>query len=224
MTALKIKYHTQTVQRKLNDKVFVMETIRSLDEAIDQICEAMNADEKADPFAEDLSPYFGVLWPAAEALSIYLSQNPKLVKNKSVLELGCGTGYPSLVATVLGGDVLATDFHPTVEEFFQRNCRHSNVTCKYQRLNWREGTEEVGKFDVVMGSDILYESKHAKEVALGLIRFLKPGGVILLADPGRAYLQKFLDAMKELNYTEEYELIAVSGKENFVFKFTECTE
>lgn len=207
------------MQRKLKDKVFVMETIRDLDEAIDQICEAMTPDEKLDPFAEDLCPYFGILWSAAEALSLYLNDHPELIKNRTVLELGCGTGYPSLVATHLGGDVLATDFHPSVEEYFFRNAQHSNIICKYQRLNWRDPVMGVGQFDVVMGSDILYESKHPKEVALGLIRFMKPNGIILLSDPGRAYLQAFLGAMKELGFHEEYEIYSAAEKDNFIFKF-----
>jgi predicted nicotinamide N-methyase len=214
-----IKYVTQTVQRKLGDKVFVMEVIRNLDEAIDQICEAMTEEEKLDPFAEDLCPYFGVLWPAAEALSEYIYDHPELIRSKSVLELGSGLGYPSLVATYLGGKVLATDFHPDVEAFFKRNCRHSSVECAYRRLNWREEKAGIGKFDVVMGSDVLYESKHPEEVAKGLLRFRKEGGIILLSDPGRSYMQNFLSAMKELGQSEDRRVIKLEGKENYVFVF-----
>lgn len=219
MNRPRINYKTNMQQRKFSEKLFVMETIRDLDEAIDQICEAMSEEEKVDPFAEDLSPYFGILWPAAEALSIFLSENSILVKNKKVLELGCGLGYPSMMATHLGGHVLATDYHPDVEFFFHRNCQHSVLQCDYKRFNWRETEEDIGLFDVVMGSDILYESKHAKEVARGLLRFVKPGGIILLADPGRAYLQNFITAMNELGYSEEFHSISVKEKDIFLFKF-----
>jgi predicted nicotinamide N-methyase len=71
-----------------------------------------------------------------------------------------------------------------------------------------------------MGSDVLYESKHAPEVAKGLLRFLKPGGKILLSDPGRNYLQPFLEAMKNEGFAEESELITVKDKEVFVFLFS----
>lgn len=215
----KINYHTQTITRMLGDQVFVLEVIRDLDEAIDQICDSMNEDEKLDPFAEDLCPYFGILWPAAEALSIYLNEHPKIVREKSVLELGCGLGFPSMVATALGGKVLATDFHPEVEEYFQRNCRHSSLSCSYQRLNWRDSQINLGKFQVVMGSDVLYESKHPLEVARGLARFVEPGGIIILSDPGRNYLQPFLNGMAELGFKESYEIIKTADKENFVFLF-----
>jgi 2-polyprenyl-3-methyl-5-hydroxy-6-metoxy-1,4-benzoquinol methylase len=137
-----------------------------------------------------------------------------------VLELGCGLGYPSLVATQVGAKVMATDFHPDVEEYFQRNCRHSSLKCDYQRLNWREDKRDIGLYDVVMGSDVLYESKHASEVAQGLIRFLKPGGKILLSDPGRPYLQPFVTAMKQAGYQDQMDAVKVKDKEVFVFLFS----
>jgi predicted nicotinamide N-methyase len=225
MQTIKVKYKTQITQRKLGEKIYVLETIRSLDEAIDLVCESLSEEEQKDPFAEDLCPYFGILWPAAEALSQFLFDHPELVIKQTILELGCGLGYPSIVATHLGGEVLATDFHPDVEEYFQRNCRHSVMKCRYQRLNWREDKSEIGKFDLVMGSDVLYESKHPSEVARGLIRFLKPKGRIVLSDPGRAYLQQFVTAMHQEGYKEELFPISVSGKEMFVFLFSnEYTE
>lgn len=204
---------------KIGDKLYVLEVIRSLDEAIDMVCEVLTDEEQKDPFAEDLCPYFGVLWPSAEALSIYLNDHPQVIKNKTILELGCGLGLPSLVATHLGGIVLASDFHPDVEEYYLRNGRHSSLASKYTRLNWREDKQDIGTFDLVMGSDVLYENKNALDVAKGLSRFMKPGGKILLSDPGRNYLQPFLEAMKAQGFTEESELIAVKDKEVFVFSF-----
>ena len=217
---IKVKYPTIIRQTNIAQKVFVLEAIRDLDEAIDVLCGAMTPEEQLDPFAEDLCPYFGILWPAAQGLAKYLGERPELVKGKSVLELGGGLGLPSLVATHLGGKVLNTDFHPDVEEYFNRNCRHTNLECAYQRLNWREDKTDIGRFDVVMGSDVLYESKHPREVALGLLRFVKPGGKIILSDPGRSYLQRFLDAMNTEGHHEDIVTISVDGKEIFVIEYT----
>jgi predicted nicotinamide N-methyase len=219
MKQIQVEYKRKIEQRRLGDKLFVLETIRDLDEAIDTICEALSPDEQQDPFAEDLCPYFGILWPAAEALALYLNDHSELIRNKKLLELGCGLGLPSLVATHLGAKVLASDFHPDVEEYFRRNCRHSSLECDYQRLNWREDKTDIGLFDVVMGSDVLYESKHASEVAQGLIRFLAPGGKILLSDPGRAYLGPFVQAMQEAGFSENLKAVRVGEKEVFVFLF-----
>lgn len=217
---IKVNYKTHMQSLKLGDKTYVLEVIRSLDEAIDELCEVLTDEEQRDPFAEDLCPYFGVLWPAAEALATYLLNHPGLVRNKNVLELGSGLGLPSLVATELGANVLTTDYHPDVESYYLRNCRHSNLVGNYLRLNWREDKKDIGQFDLVMGSDVLYENKNALDVARGLMRFMKPGGKIILSDPGRNYLQPFLEAMKDQGFSEESELIAVREKEIFVFLFS----
>jgi predicted nicotinamide N-methyase len=206
------------------DKLFVMEVIRDLDEAIDLVCEALSPEEQRDPFAEDLCPYFGILWAAAEGLSQFIAHHPDMFKKKSVLELGCGLGYPSLVATAVDAKVLATDFHPDVETYFKRNLRHSNLEASYQRLNWREEKGDIGLFDIVMGSDVLYESKHPQEVVQGLARFLKPKGKIILSDPGRAYLQTFVTAMKSAGFRETLTIEAVKDQEIFVFVFERSTE
>ena len=220
MRTIKVKYPTHIVQLKIAEKLYILEAISDLDEAINLICEAMNPLETIDPFAEDLCPYFGILWPAACALAEEIGQRPELVNNKTVLELGCGLGLPSLVASYGGGRVLATDFHPDVEEYFFRNCRHSQLTARFQRLNWREERKDFERYDLVIGSDILYESKHAKEVAIGLLRFAKPGGKIILTDPGRNYLQKFLDAMREEGHQETITTRSVEDKEVFVIEYT----
>jgi predicted nicotinamide N-methyase len=219
MESFLVKYPTSTVNIKIGGKTFVVEAIRDLDEAIDLICQAISLSETKDPFAEDLCPYFGVLWPSGQAISQYLFEHSDIVKNKSVLELGCGLGLPSLVVSHLGGRVLATDFHPDVEKYFFRNCRHSSINCDYKRLNWREDFSTVGAFDVVIGSDVLYESKHPRELASGLLKFVKPKGTIILSDPGRAYLQAFIKAMNFYGIEEEMSFETVEGKDIFILKF-----
>jgi nicotinamide N-methyltransferase len=51
------------------------------------------------------------LWNAGRLISTYLEQNPSLIKNKTVLELGAGAGLPSLVCGILGAKkVVCTDY------------------------------------------------------------------------------------------------------------------
>lgn len=219
MRTIPVKYPTLTRTLNIAGKVFVIEAIRNLDEAIDILCESMSPEDQMDPFAEDLCPYFGILWQGSIGLAEYLGEHPDLVKNKTVLELGCGLGLPSLVATHLGGEVLATDFHPDVEEYFMRNCRHSSIHCDYKRMNWREERCNSQKFDVVIGSDVLYESRHPGEVARGLMKFCNPGGTIVLSDPGRNYLQQFITAMNNEGIKEDMSSIKVEDKDIWIFKF-----
>lgn len=52
----------------------------------------------------------GIVWPAGQILSNYLVQrDPSFLQDKTVLELGSGTGLVGIVAAMLGAKVWVTD-------------------------------------------------------------------------------------------------------------------
>ena len=205
-------------------------TIRDLDESIDILCNHFGEADQDKSLAEEHCPYFGVLWEAGTGLSQSLTK--EMCEGKKILEIGCGLALPSFVATRLGGKVIATDFHADVPLFLKRNQEKNDIYFDYQVMNWRQEIERtqstLGLFDLVIGSDILYESQHPLEVARALIAFLNPGGKILLADPGRAYIQKFISSMKELGYPEHFTTQKVAAelttknitREIYLFEFS----
>ena len=177
-----------------------MVTIRDLDESIDILCEHFGEDDQDQSLAEEHCPYFGVMWEAGIGLGQFLTR--EMCEGKRILEIGCGLALPSFIATRFGATVIATDFHADVPLFLEVNKKRNNINFDYQVMNWRSEIERtknsLGQFDLVLGSDILYESQHPMQVALALIAFLKPGGKIILSDPGRAYVQKFISSMRKL--------------------------
>lgn len=209
---------------------FEMTTIRDLDESIDTLCEFFGEDDQDHSLKEEYCPYFGILWEAGIGLSQHLIQLD--LKNKKVLEIGSGLALPSFIVSKMGGDIIATDFHADVPLFLELNQKNNQTYFPYKVMNWRNEIErarsDLGLFDLVIGSDILYESQHPTEVAMALIAFLKPGGKILLSDPGRAYIQKFITSMNECGYKETFTTQEVSAKlsaqnkrrDIFIFEFS----
>ncbi len=179
-------------------------TIRDLDESIDILCAHFGEGEEDLSLAEAHCPYFGVMWEAGIGLAQHLSK--EICQNKKIIEIGCGLALPSFVATRFGAKVLATDFHADVPLLLKMNQNLNEIEFEYQEMNWRDEIKRVkertGNFDLVIGSDILYESQHPHQVATALISFLSEKGKIILADPGRAYMQRFVTAMNELGYKE----------------------
>jgi predicted nicotinamide N-methyase len=138
----------------------------------------------------DWMPMFGVLWPGAVALARRVSQHPRLA-GKRVLELGCGLGLPSLVASDRGAEVVATDHHPHAEAFLRANARHNRVDVAYRHLDWRDLPPDLGLFDLVIASDLLFSEALAPLVARTIAQTLAPDGEAWLVDPGRLALGSF---------------------------------
>jgi ETFB lysine methyltransferase len=62
---------------------------------------------------------------------------------------------------------------------------------------------DLGRFDVVLASDVLYEHRYAALVANAIAATLVRGGVAIVADPGRIALQEFLDECDALGLEHE---------------------
>lgn len=216
---MSMKYDKAIFDIELGAFQLKIETFKDLDQTIDTLCDSLDEESSVDPLSEDMCPYFGVVWPAALALSKYLIRHRDRIKGKEILELGCGLAIPSFVAHAYGANILASDFHGDVENFLKKNQMLNNSYFNYERLNWRENLNDHKQFDIVMGSDVLYESRHPNDVANALLKFVKPGGEIILADPGRSYLQSFVNSMQSLGFKEELEPIHVDNNDIFLLRF-----
>jgi predicted nicotinamide N-methyase len=184
-----------------------IESLANLNEAIDGLFAEL--ERQGDPsLLESLCPYFGVVWPSARGLAEHLVElgSPALA-GKTLLEVGCGLAVPSLAAARLGARVVATDFHPDIPGFLERNIELNGLNEARERgdfvfvaRDWQKDASPLGRFDWVVGSDILYERQHPGPVARMLASHVAPGGRVVLADPGRPYLQAFADEMKRLGF------------------------
>jgi predicted nicotinamide N-methyase len=202
-----------------------IEELASLEETIDELFLELEKTGN-EALLEELCPYFGCVWPAARGLTNYLLKNPPERDGAvQILEVGCGLAIPSLALarTLKFSRVLATDFHPEVPKFLEKNLARNSLPpgrFEYRRLDWKDPSLELGKFGLVMGSDILYEKNHPSEVAEALVRLTKVNGRIIIADPGRPYLQPFVDEMRARGYGAEPVVIPLPDRKDvLVFDF-----
>ncbi|KAF1700463.1 class I SAM-dependent methyltransferase [Pseudoxanthomonas suwonensis] len=127
---------------------------------------------------------FGQLWPAGELLARAMQDFD--IRGKRILELGCGIGLASLVLQRRGADVVASDMHPLAEVFLAYNAALNELPAlHYRHLNWDEPLPELGRFDLIIASDVLYESGHAALLGGVVDRHAQPEAEVLVADPGR---------------------------------------
>ena len=109
-----------------------------------------------------------------------------------MLELGAGLGLPSLAAAIRGGDVLATDWADDAVALLRANAERNGIALRAERVRWDEPEPLLrpAPWDVVLGADLLYEGRNAKQL-LELLPQL--GGDVLLAEPGRPFARSFLE-------------------------------
>jgi predicted nicotinamide N-methyase len=138
-------------------------------------------------------PYWADVWPS----SIVLAE--KLIEltgaGRTALELGCGVGLSTLAATSAGFDVLSTDYYVDALDVTRANVfRNLGITARTRMVDWRHFPEDLGTFDLVFASDVLYEKEYAELLPVLLLRLLAPAGIALIADPGRVAAPIFVEA------------------------------
>jgi predicted nicotinamide N-methyase len=139
-------------------------------------------------------PYGIVLWPAAIALTHEVASRD--VAGKRVLELGAGTGLPGIVAASLGARVVQTDRQQLVLHVCKQNAERNGVTSVEHRMADWTAWEDADRYDLILGSDILYAGALHPHLRHIFETNLAPNGTVLLADPFRDTSMLLLEAME----------------------------
>ena len=146
-------------------------------------------------------PYGVALWPAAIALAHDVASRPEAFRGARVLELGAGTGLPGIVAASLGARVVQTDRHELAMSVCRLNGERNGVGAIEHRLaDWTDW-EDAGRYDWILGSDILYGDALHPHLRRIFETNLAPGGRVLLADPFRATSLRLLEALEADGWT-----------------------
>jgi predicted nicotinamide N-methyase len=67
-------------------------------------------------------------------------------------------------------------------------------------VNWRDLPADLGRYDLVVACDVLYEQPYAALVADAMVRALATGGEAVMADPGRIAIEEFLEACTQREF------------------------
>jgi predicted nicotinamide N-methyase len=145
--------------------------------------------------ADERIPYWADVWESAIVLAEDLAAMDGA--GKTLLELGCGLGLPSLVAARAGFTVTATDYEETALEGVRYNAERNRIGgLRTLVLDWRNLPDDLGTFDLVVAADVLYETHHPAVLAATILRTLAPSGLGLVADPCRAKAAGFAPAAR----------------------------
>jgi 2-polyprenyl-3-methyl-5-hydroxy-6-metoxy-1,4-benzoquinol methylase len=195
--------------------------LQDIDQAVDQLCKMAELyPEKFVYPPEDLCPYYGVLWDSALALIEYLNRI-KLPK-KSILEIGCGLALPSLYLAKKGhqAPITCMDFHPNVEELFYKNLVLNQLQVNYQQCDWTQIKNPIGDYPIIIGSDILYEGRHPKDLAAALLKMSRHTDEIIIADPKRGREKIFYQILCDFGFKQTSQEIMIKQNPILIIHFS----
>lgn len=146
-------------------------------------------------------PYWADIWPSSTILAEHLVSRAGKRRSSSTrkgLELGCGVGIVTAAAMIAGYDMTATDYYTDALAFTRANAWIATGRSPVVRMiDWRSFPSEARGFDLILASDVLYEKEYARLLPAIFKRALAPGGMVVLADPGRIGVPEFEEECKE---------------------------
>lgn len=133
-------------------------------------------------------PYWAFAWAGGQALARHLLDHPALVAGKRVLDFGAGSGLMAIAAARSGARATAAEIDPLARAAIRLNAALNGVVVE------TEGDDVIGRDDapweIVLAGDMCYERPLAERLTEWLRRLAARGILVLLGDPGRAYLPK----------------------------------
>jgi predicted nicotinamide N-methyase len=171
-------------------------------------------------------PLFGLLWPSGAQLAARLAER-SVSAGERILEIGCGLGLASLVGHRRGADVTASDRHPLAESFLVENLRLNGLApMKYRHGNWGATAQQQknaiadglhslrGRFDLIIGSDLLYERDDQGQLAGFIGRHTAAGAQVWIVDPdrgNRSVFNRYMAAHGFVMQEERLDRLAAAG-------------
>jgi predicted nicotinamide N-methyase len=133
-------------------------------------------------------PYWAFCWAGGQALTRYILDNPDLVRGKRVLDFAAGSGATAIAAARNGAArVEAAEIDSMAAAVIPLNAELNGVAVE---VLFGDVVGIECRWDVVVAGDVCYERPMTEYIFPWLKALAAEGALVIMADPGRAYLPK----------------------------------
>ncbi len=153
-------------------------------------------------------PYWAQAWEASRGLCSWLGDRE--LEGLRVLEPGCGLGVTAAAALAGGARVVCGDNAPPALDFALLNTWPWRERCEVCFIDWHT-TRTAGQFDLIAGSDIVYDRREVLPLNRFFRAHLRPGGRVVLSDPSRAMTREFLQMFADLGWSQSVSQVSSDG-------------
>lgn len=143
-------------------------------------------------------PFWVKIWEASIVLTDHLT-SANIGKKKKVLEVGAGMGVAGLFLGAMGHNVTITDYEESALTLLQLNVEQNGLeNIRIEKLDW-ENPDLTDTYDVICGSELIYNEAHIKPLMALFKKHLSPEGAVFLAhDIRRQCLVPFAETISRL--------------------------
>jgi predicted nicotinamide N-methyase len=161
----------------------------------------LNAIDPATFVEDERLPYWSEIWASSVSLAQWCLASGRLC-GKDVLELGCGLGLAGIGAARSGATVVLSDYEEDALLFARYNAWQNlpRTEVEVRHFDWRRPVLPQ-HFDILLGSDILYERRHFLPLLKAFDVLLAPEGMAVLTDPDRSIGRAFVELAQEWGYS-----------------------
>lgn len=187
--ALERLFDTVTDDIDVGDRTFSVLRPRNSDDLI----------REEDFVLDERLPYWADVWPSSTVLAGHFLELARKSNrgggSRRGLELGCGVGVVTTAAMIAGYEMIASDYYTDALAFTRANAyRITGKSPTARMIDWRSFPADVSSLDLIFASDVLYEKEYARILPGIFKRSLAPGGMVIVADPGRIGVPDFVEA------------------------------
>jgi predicted nicotinamide N-methyase len=153
----------------------------------DDIYSVWGAVQRETGDADAPIPYWAFAWGGGLAIAHYLLGQPSALADKSVLDMGSGSGLCAIAAVRAGArEVSAVDIDRYSIAATALNARANNVRLDIVGDDLLD--DEPPPVDAILAGDCWYEEQFATRISAWLTRAVAAGTTVFIGDPGRRYL------------------------------------
>ncbi|MBO3736020.1 class I SAM-dependent methyltransferase [Actinoplanes flavus] len=163
-------------------------------------------------------PFWAFAWAGGQALARHILDEPDLVAGRSVLDLATGSGLVAVAAARAGArPVVANDIDPLSLAAARANAEANGMPVETVEADLLDSDDRYG---VVLAGDVFYSREMAGRVLPFLRRAAARGSLVLVGDPGRAYLPEGLIRRAEYDVPVVEDLESVPIRRTTVWQVT----
>ena len=137
----------------------------------------------------------------------------KSAEEISILDIGCGPGFFSIILTELGYRVTAIDYTKAMLREAKENAKELSKRIVYHRMNAEELVFADESYDVIVSRNLTWDLHHPDKAYSEWTRVLKKGGLFLNFDAN--WYHYLFDEDKHSEFLLNREQLSSDGYEDY---------